>query len=129
MLNLEKIRLMTDLALYEKKHKRSVFEINNYYRHDYIMGQLLAAFVRYIICVTLCFLLYLVFQAGELFYNINVEGLASVLNRLGYYFLAGLIIYLIIAYIIARKRYKYSKRGVLLYATKLKRLKKYDKKR
>ena len=128
MADIEKIRLMTDLALYEKKNQKRVFKINNYYRHDYIMGQLLGAFVRYLICMPLCFILYLIFQAGALFYNINVSGLTSVLTDLSRYFLAGLAIYMLIAFFIASARYKRSKRGMLLYATKLKRLgRKYGK--
>ena len=128
MLDIDKVRLMTDLAVYEKKNSRTVFEINNYYRHDYIMGQLLGAFVRYLICMPLCFILYLIFQAGALFYNINVSGLTSVLTGLSRYFLAGLAIYMLIAFFIASARYKRSKRGMLLYATKLKRLgRKYGK--
>ena len=122
MLNVEKIRLMTDLALYEKHNRRAVFEINNYYRHDYIMGQLLGAFVRYLICMALCFILYLVFRAGVLFYNINVSGLSMVLRQLGILFGGGLLIYLVITYIVAARRYNRAKRGILLYATKLKRL-------
>lgn len=128
MLDIDKVRLMTDLAVYEKKNSRTVFEINNYYRHDYIMGQLLGAFVRYLICMPLCFILYLIFQAGALFYNINLSGLTSVLTDLSRYFLAGLAIYMLIAFFIASARYKRSKRGMLLYATKLKRLgRKYGK--
>lgn len=128
MLDIDKVRLMTDLAVYEKKNSRTVFEINNYYRHDYIMGQLLGAFVRYLICMALCFILYLIFQAGALFYNINLSGLTSVLTDLSRYFLAGLAIYMLIAFFIASARYKRSKRGMLLYATKLKRLgRKYGK--
>ena len=127
MLDIDKVRLMTDLAVYEKKNSRTVFEINNYYRHDYIMGQLLGAFVRYLLCMVLCFLLYLAFQAGVLFYDINVSGLSEVLRELSIYFGTGLLIYLIFTYLVAVKRYKTSKRGILLYATKLKRLKKYGK--
>ena len=128
MLDIDKVRLMTDLAVYEKKNSRTVFEINNYYRHDYIMGQLLGAFVRYLICMPLCFILYLIFQAGALFYNINVSGLTSVLTDLSRYFLAGLAIYMLIAFFFSLARYKRSKRGMLLYATKLKRLgRKYGK--
>ena len=128
MLDIDKVRLMTDLAVYEKKNSRTVFEINNYYRHDYIMGQLLGAFVRYLICMPLCFILYLIFHFVALFYNINVSGLTSVLTGLSRYFLAGLAIYMLIAFFIASARYKRSKRGMLLYATKLKRLgRKYGK--
>ena len=36
MLNTEKIRLMADLAIYEKKNDDTVFKINDYYKGDYI---------------------------------------------------------------------------------------------
>ena len=129
MINKEKIRLMTDLAIYEKKNKNTVFQVNNYYRHDYIMGQLIGALVRYVMCMLLCFILYLIFQAGALFYNINVSGISTVLRELSGIFVSGLLVYLVIAYIVATKRYTDAKRGMLLYATKLKRLgRKYMKK-
>ncbi len=130
MVNVEKVRLMTDLAVYEKKNKRTVFQINNYYRHDYIMGQMVGALVRYVSCILICFVLYLAMQAGELFYNINVSGLASVIEGLAKSFFAGLAIYEVIAFFVASKRYEHSRHGMLLYATKLRRLgKKYGKKR
>ena len=50
MLNAEKIRLMTDLAIYEKKNDEKVFKINDYYKGDYISGHLIWAFIRYSLC-------------------------------------------------------------------------------
>ena len=61
-------------------------------------------------------------SVGVLFYNINVSGLSMVLRQLGILFGGGLLIYLVITYIVASRRYNRAKRGILLYATKLKRL-------
>ena len=36
MISKDKIRLMTDLAIYEKRHEEDVFKINKYYKADYI---------------------------------------------------------------------------------------------
>ena len=126
MLNAEKIRLMTDLAIYEQKNKHTIFEINNYYRQDYIAGQLLAAFVRYTFSYLVGFCIYVMFRMDTLFYNINLNGVSAMMKRFGFIFAAGLLCYLAIAYAVSSARYGAAKRGMLLYATKLKRLgKKY----
>lgn len=122
MLNAEKIRLMTDLAVYERKNKKTVFQINNYYRQDYLAGQLLSAFVRFTFSYGVLACVYALFHIDTLFYNINLKGATAMLNRFGFLYLAGLLLYLFVTYSVAAGRYKRAKRGMLLYATKLKRL-------
>ena len=122
MINKEKIRLMTDLAIYEKRNERDVFKINNYYRSDYIMWHMLLAMVRYTLGFLALFGLYVFFRADPLFYNINLEGIGETLKRLGYLYAAGLGAYLVITWFVCAARYKAARKGMLLYATKLKRL-------
>lgn len=122
MLNAEKIRLMTDLALYEKRNAKTVFRINDYYKDDYIAGQLLSAFVRYTVCFLLLFGAYLMLHLDSLFYNINLRGITETMTAVGILYGIGLFLYLLLAFQVARKRYQAARHGMLLYATKLKRL-------
>lgn len=122
MLNAEKIRLMTDLAIYEKQNAKTVFQINSYYKEDYIAGQLLSAFMRYSLCFLLVFCAYLLFHLDSFFYNINLRGVTETMNLVGILYGAGLLLYLLIAFLLAKKRYEMARRGILLYAAKLKRL-------
>ena len=122
MINREKIRLMTDLAIYEKKNERDVFKINNYYRSDYIMWHMLLSLVRYTFVFMILFGLYILFRADTLFYNINLEGIGQTLKHLGFLYAAGLGVYLLITWFVCASRYKAARKGMLLYATKLKRL-------
>lgn len=122
MLNAGKIRLMTDLAIYEKEHGDSVFKINNYYKSDYIMSNLIAAFFRYTVCAVLILLFAVLFGTDVLFTQVNEKGITAVFQEVGICYGAGLLVYLVIAYRIYSVRYQKAKRGVLLYATKLKRL-------
>ena len=122
MVQQEKVRLMTDLAIYEKKNESEVFKINNYYRSDYILWQILLAFVRYSFCFLVLLCLYVIFKADTLFYNINLSGITETFFSFGRYYIAGLLIYLGISWAVADYRYKKARKGILLYATKLKRL-------
>lgn len=122
MLNAGKIRLMTDLAIYEKKHGDSVFKINNFYKSDYIVSNMISAFARFTLCFLLLLIFAVVFQTDLFFGKINAEGAETMFKDIGVLYGSGLLIYLIIAYNVYASRYKKAKRGVLLYATKLKRL-------
>lgn len=122
MLNAGKIRLMTDLAIYEKKNGDTVFKVNNFYKSDYIVGGLISAFARYTFCGILCLCFTVLFRTDVFFARINAEGVSKVFTEIGILYAAGLILYLLIAYSIYSSRYKRAKRGALLYATKLKRL-------
>ena len=113
---------MTDLAIYEKKNEQDVFKINNYYRSDYIMWHMLLSLVRYTFVFLALFGLYILFRADTLFYNINLDGIGQTLKRLGYLYAAGLAVYLVITWFVCASRYKAARKGMLLYATKLKRL-------
>lgn len=122
MLKKEKIRLMTDLAIYEKKYEKDVFKINKFYKSDYIFWNMLMAFVRYTACFAVCFLLYMLFQSDSFFYSINVDGVMSMLTRLTLIYALGAVIYLFISAAVYSARYKRARKGMLFYATKLKRL-------
>ncbi|MDO4438237.1 MAG: hypothetical protein Q4B86_02170 [Eubacteriales bacterium] len=127
MLKPNKIRLMTELAIYEKNRKRDVFDISNFYENDYIAGQLFSSFVRYTICAAFVFTLYVFLNSEFIFTKINVDGAGSVFLKSFVAYIIGLAFYMMITYFVSTKRYKNARRGMLLYASKLKRLgRKYE---
>ena len=118
----DKIRLMTDLAIYEKRHEEDVFKINKYYKADYIFWNLLLAFLRFTVFAVIVLAINMVIRPDVYFYNINLNGIAAMLRQVLAYYLIGLIIYLVISYNVYLSRYKKARKGMLFYATKLKRL-------
>ena len=44
MLNEEKVRYMTGLAIFEKNEGRKIFPINRYFKKDYVGGQMFRSF-------------------------------------------------------------------------------------
>lgn len=122
MISKDKIRLMTDLAIYEKMHEEDVFKINKYYKADYIFWNLLLAFLRFTVFAVIVLAINMVIRPDVYFYNINLNGIAAMLRQVLVYYLIGLIIYLVISYNVYLSRYKKARKGMLFYATKLKRL-------
>lgn len=118
----DKIRAMVDLAIYEKYHKMDVFRINNYYRQDYIFWNVLHAGIRYSCVYIIYLVVYAVLRLDILFYDINLNGIYSILYRMGIYYIVGLIIFLVIAVGLYSYRYRKAKKGMYFYASRLKRL-------
>ena len=121
MANKEKIMLMTELAMYRKKNEH-IFQVNKYFGYDYIVWNLLLAAVRYTICAGIIAALFVIFRAETVFYNVNISGITNTLKIFAIYYFVGLAIYLIISFIVYRIRYNRARKGMLHYASKLKRL-------
>lgn len=121
MISKEKVRLMTDLAMYRKKNEQ-IFRVTKYFGYDYIVWHMLLAAVRYTICALVLAALFVVFDAEDFFYNVNLDGLAETLMGFVKYYLTGLIVFLLISAVVYYQRYKKARNGMLLYSSKLKRL-------
>ncbi len=121
MANKEKIRLMTDLAMYRKKNEH-IFQVSKYFGYDYIVWHMVLAAVRFTLCALCIGALLVLFDAETVFYNVNLEGIRSTMLVFAEYYLIGLVIYLVIAFAVYQKKYNRARKGMLLYSSRLRRL-------
>ncbi len=121
MANKDKIRLMTDLAMYRKKNEH-IFQVSKYFGYDYIVWHLVLAAVRFTLCAVFVAALFVVFDAETVFYNVNLEGIRSTMLTFAEYYLIGLVLYLVIAYAVYHRKYNKARKGMLLYSSRLRRL-------
>lgn len=124
MLNEEKIKLMTGIAMFEKKEGKKIFPLNRYFKSDYISSHLLAAFFGYTFCGFLAAVLWGLYHLEELLNSLQMEELLALGKFFALYYLAGLFLYLLIVFLVYRQRYEYAKGGLRVYVAKLKRLEK-----
>ncbi len=122
MLNEDKLKLMTSIAMFEKREGKRVFPVNRYFRGDYIGKHMLRAFFGYTFCFCIVLLFYVACKSEELFKNLNVEQIRPLLTQSGLWYLGGLVFYLAITWFVYRKRYAHAARGLKVYVAKLKRL-------
>jgi len=125
MLSKERIRLMTKLAAYEQGEGKEYIPMSQYYRKDYVGLQMLKAFV----CSTIAFLILLLLQIlyridemQESLYHINFKD--YIFNVILAY-VAFVIFYQVIAYIVYSIRYKKGQKKQKVYQNRLKQVEKF----
>lgn len=122
MLNEEKIRLMTGIAMFEKKAEKESFPVNRYFKSDYVGSHLIRSFISYTITCILCFTLWLLYQFEDILNTMDIEVLISWGRTIGIYYAAGLVIYLLITHRVYSRRYDAALKNMKIYQAKLRRL-------
>lgn len=127
MLSEEKIKIMTNLAMFEKKEGKRIFPINRYFRSDYVSSKLFRSFFSYTFSFLACLLLWGLYYMERWLNTMDIKSLMDTGIKVGIVYVAGLAVYLVISISIYMKRYEYASRGIKVYLAKLKRLdKRYD---
>ena len=127
MLSEEKIKIMTNLAMFEKKEGNRIFPVNRYFKSDYISSKLLRSFFSYTLSFLLGIVLWVLCDIEKWLNVMWIESLIELGMKVGAIYLAGLVDYLIISLCIYARRYDYASRGMKVYMAKLKRLdKRYE---
>ncbi len=124
MLNEEKIRLMTELALFEKKNETEMKSASGYFKSDFISRRMIRGFVCYTICAFLGAGIWIVFRMDALLSTIEIETLIALGKKGIFLYLAGLFLYLSVIRVVYGRRYDHAVRLNRLYYTKLKHLNK-----
>ena len=127
MLSEEKIKIMTNLAMFEKKEGNRIFPVNRYFKSDYSSSKLLRSFFSYTLSFLLGIVLWVLCDIEKWLNVMWIESLIELGMKVGAIYLAGLVVYLIISLCIYARRYDYASRGMKVYMAKLKRLdKRYE---
>ena len=127
MLNEEKIRQMTELALLKKRKGEQMFEIDNYFKEDYVGKHMLRSFFVYTVCFALVVVLAILYNLENLMSSMNPIGLLSVVYILIY--VLGLLRFEIITYRFFSKKYDEAQKDLKIYNDRLNYFeKKFDNK-
>ena len=127
MINQEKVLRMTKMASYEEHGGRKDRAVVGYFRSDYISSRILRSFFAYTLCFILCAMIWVLCAMEQLLNVMELNEIVDAAKRGVFFYVAGLILYLIITGIVSSRRYEYARRGMRVYVAKLKRLdKRYD---
>jgi len=127
MLNEEKIRQMTELALLKKRKGEQMFEIDNYFKEDYVGKQMLKSFFVYTFCFILIIVLAVLYNLEDLVISVNTVGMYSFFYIVIY--ILGLIAFEMITYRFFSKKYDEAQRSLKMYNDRLNYFeKKFDNK-
>lgn len=127
MLSEEKIKIMTNLAMFEKHEGKKIAPAYKYFKSDYVSGKLMRSFFGYTVSFILCLALWVLCFVEQWLTTMDFGTVLDYGMQIGVIYIAGLAIYLIISLVVYSKRYNNASRGIKVYLAKLKRLdKRYE---
>ena len=127
MLNEEKIRLMTNMAMFEKKNGKAMNSGKNYFKSDYISRNMIRGFFSYTISCAAILCIWLIYSMEEFLSTLSFEGMLGLIRGFVIYYVIGLALYMGLVYAVYSRRYDYASKNIRLYTAKLKHLdKRYD---
>lgn len=122
MLSEEKIRLMTEIAMYEKSEEKQLSMTNRYFKADYIGIHMLRAFIYYNIGALVVIGVFAMYNAEILLAGDIFMDWIPLVVRSAMFYGGGLLLYLLVTHRLYAGKYEHSKRIMKLYIAKLKRL-------
>jgi len=124
MLNEEKIRLMTGIAMFEKKANKEIFPVTRYFKSDYIGSRLIRSFLMYTFTCLIGVGMWILYQIEEILNTMDISVLLASAKHIGVLYAVGLVIYLCITWAVYSKRYDTASKSMKVYQAKLRRLEK-----
>ncbi len=92
MLNEEKIRIMTGIAMFEKKAGRDILPASRYFKSDYVGGRMIRSFIFYTFSSMLCLALWVLYQMEDIMSTMDVTALLASAKHVALFYAAGLLI-------------------------------------
>ena len=127
MLNEEKIKLMTELALYEKKEKQALEEAKKYFKVDYIAKHLIESFFGFSFSYLLISIILVLYGVQPILEANNIFDISDMIKLYIISYFICLIGFEIISAYIYSKRYDRVKKKNDEYILRLTKLnKRYD---
>ncbi len=127
MLNEEKIRLMTGIAMYEKKAEKDIFPVTRYFKSDYIGSHMIRSFITYTVTCLMLVAIWILCRIEDIFNTMDLSILISSAKDIGILYIVGLVFYMLVTMIVYSRRYNMASKSLKVYQAKLRRLeKKYN---
>lgn len=122
MVREENVKLMSRVAIYEKRDGKREIPINNFYKGDYVRVNVLKTIVSATIAYVLIFVLTAVYKMDYILANILKVDYKKIVFFLIVIYGVWIFVYWLIARILYAKRYEDSRSNIIIYNHNLKKL-------
>ncbi|MBR2995470.1 MAG: hypothetical protein IKF45_02050, partial [Lachnospiraceae bacterium] len=121
-LNGDRIRLMTEMAIYEKREGRTDEQVDAYFKSDYLSAELLKSFLAATIVFLMLIGVYCLYHFEELMLTIYSLDLKLLIRQILTRYFLFLAVFLVITLIVYVRRYNHTRRNLREYYRNLKEL-------
>ena len=127
MINEEKLKLMTKLAMYEQNEGRKAFSLNKLFKRDYVSLYIIQTAVITTICYVMLLFVWVIYKVDYFMANIAQVNIPVLIAVIVIIYLILMAFYLIFAYFYYTKKYNKIKKNLVNYYDNLKVLQKIYK--
>jgi len=124
MLNEDKIRLMNDIAVFEKKEGKSARPAERYFKNDFIAKHMMQSFFAFTFCYLLVMIIAVLYNMEQIVSTVNVTDVVGMAKKTIVFYLTGLFLFELITWTVYRRKYDEAVRVRKVRIEKLNRLKK-----
>lgn len=125
MLNENKIKMMTKMAIYEKNEGRTMIKTAKYYKGDFIAYGILKTAIATTLGYIMLVIMYALCNLEKLVAEINTLDYASIGRLLIVYYVIIVLIFSIIAFFVYSNQYEKSRKGLKRYFSRLNKLERF----
>lgn len=125
LLNENKVKMMTKMAIYEKNEGRQMLRTAKYFKGDYIAFGILKTLITTTFAFAILAVMYVLFNAEGLVENINSMDYIAFGKEVAVYYIIMLLVFAIIAGFVYNFRYENSRKGLKKYFSRLNKLERF----
>ena len=111
MLNENKIKMMTKMAIYEKNEGKSMLKTAKYFKGDYIAFGILKTVIATTFAGIILLTMYFLCNAEGLIQQINNLDYVGLAKKISLYYVLMLIVFCVISGIVYYYRYEHTRKG------------------
>lgn len=125
MLNENKVKMMTKMAIYEKNEGRRMLKTARYFKSDYIAFGILKTLITTSIAYIIMLIMYVLYNMEGIIKDINKLDYTEVGTNLIIGYVAMIAVFSAIAFVVYGKQYDNSRNGLKRYFSRLNKLERF----
>lgn len=125
MLNENKVKMMTKMAIYEKNEGRRMLKTARYFKSDYIAFGILKTLITTSIAYIIMLIMYVLYNMESIIKDINKIDYTEVGSNLIIGYVAMIAVFSAIAFVVYGKQYDNSRNGLKRYFSRLNKLERF----
>lgn len=125
MLNENKIKMMTKMAIYEKNEGRKMLKTAKYFKGDFIAFGILKSLIATTFAYIIIVVMYVLCNLENLVSDINSLNYTMIGKKLGIYYAVMMVVFAVITGLVYAYQYEHSRKGLKRYFSRLNKLERF----
>ncbi len=125
MLNENKVKMMTKMAIYEKNEGKRMLKMSRYYKGDFVTLGVLKSIIASTFAFAVIVIFFALCNMEKIVSEVNTMDYTLIAKKLGAYYILFLVVFCVIAGIVNAYQYDKSRAGLKKYLSRLNKLERF----